>query len=172
MKEYVVVDTNVLLVAEGQSSYSRKCKASCGHTLREIRLHQTVVLDSGWEILTEYRRKLEGIRGQPGLGVEFWKWIVNTRLSHASCETVSITKHAVKGYEEFPDHDGLKEFDWSDRKFVAVAAAHVKKPKIVQAGDSKWWGWKDSLSACGIQLNLPCEAELKAKWKTKTGKHA
>ena len=137
MRDCVVVDTNVLLVAEGQSSYSIQCKASCGNTLREIRLNQTVVLDSGREILTEYRRKLEGIRGQPGLGHEFWKWLINARLSHDSCETVDLTRHAVKGYEEFPDHDGLKEFDPSDRKFVAVAAAHPKKPSIVQAGDSK-----------------------------------
>ena len=172
MKDYVVVDTNVLLVAEGQSSYTLRCKASCGNALQEIRRNQIVVLDSGREILTEYGKKLEGIRGQRGLGHEFWKWLLNTRVSHASCETVNLTLHAVKGYKEFPDHDGLKEFDWSDRKFVAVAAAHLKRPKIVQAGDSKWLDWKDSLSECGIELNLPCEAELKAKWKTKTGKDA
>ncbi len=167
-----MVDTNVLLVAEGQSNYTLRCKASCGNILQEIRRSQIVVLDSGREILTEYGRKLERIKGQPGLGHEFWKWLVNARLSHGNCETVDLTRHDVKGYEEFPDHHGLKEFDPSDRKFVAVAAAHPKKPSIVQAGDHKWWGWKDSLRECGIELNLPCEAELKAKWKAKTGKHA
>lgn len=172
MNNWVVVDTNVLLVAEGLSSYTLKCRASCGNALRDIRLNQIVVLDGGREILTEYRKKLEGKKGQRGLGYEFWKWLVNTRLSHARCETVNLTVHPVRGYEQFPDHHDLTGFDLSDRKFVAVAAAHLKKPKIVQAGDSKWWGWKNSLSECGIQLNLPCEAELKAKWEEKTGMHA
>jgi hypothetical protein len=130
------------------------------------------VLDSGREILTEYGKKLALIKGQKGIGYEFWKWLVNARLSHSSCEVVLLKADNVKGYEQFPDHEGLKEFDASDRKFVAVAAAHRNKPEIVQAGDSKWWGWKHSLSECGIELNLPCEAELKAKWEAKMGRHA
>ena len=52
MNNWVVVDTNVLLVAEGQSNYTLKCKVSCGNVLREIQLHQIVVLDSGREILS------------------------------------------------------------------------------------------------------------------------
>jgi hypothetical protein len=169
---WAVVDTNVLLVAEGESTYSRACRAECGDILREIQSKHVVVLDSGREILSEYTKRFEGRKGQPGLGFEFWKWLLNARLSHQRCDQVKITKHENKGYEEFPDHVDLANFDPSDRKFVAVAAAHGKNPKIVQAGDSKWWGWKAALSDCGIELELPCEAELKAKWKAKSGKHA
>jgi hypothetical protein len=170
--DWVVVDTNVLLIAEGLSIYTLGCKASCGKVLEDIRLTKTVVLDSDREILTEYGKKLSEKKGQLGAGFAFWKWLVNTRLSHDRCEMVRLTKSLEKGYEEFPDHDGLKDFDHDDRKFVAVASKHPKRPNIIQGGDSKWWGWRESLNECGIQLHLPCEAELKAKWETKMTKHA
>src|SRR5580658_9104490 len=88
MSSWVVVDTNVLLVAEGCSTFTARCRASCGNVLEDIRHNQIVVLDSGREILTEYGRMLAEKKGQRGLGYEFWKWLVNTRLSHARCETV------------------------------------------------------------------------------------
>jgi hypothetical protein len=70
-----------------------------------------------------------------------------------------------------PDHLGLKNFDNADGKFVAVAAAPPGKPDIVQAADSKWWGWKTALEESGINLNLPCKDELKAKWEAKFGRN-
>jgi len=167
---WVVVDTNVLLVAEGRSSYTLTCRAACGDVLNDIRMNKIVVLDSGREILREYGNKLAVKKGQPGLGYAFWKWLVNTTLSHDRCETVDLTENLERVYDEFPDHEGLREFDRSDRKFVSVAAAHPSKPYIVQAGDSKWWGWRISLKECGIELQLPCEAELKAKWEEKVGR--
>jgi hypothetical protein len=169
LKERKVVDTNVLLVAEGQSDYSLRCRAACGNILLEIRRSQIVVLDADREILSEYGRKLSAQRAQPGMGYEFWKWLVNTRLSHRHCEFVRLTKHQIRGYQEFPDHHSLLNFDPADRKFVAVASAHSLKPEIVQAGDSKWWGWRVPLAACGIVLNMPCEDELREKWASKIG---
>jgi hypothetical protein len=172
VKKAVVIDTNVLLVAEGLSGFSRPCEARCGKLLLAVRRDQIVVLDKGREILTEYAKKLSERKGQPGIGFAFWKWLINTKTTEARCEIVHLTPHPDRKYEEFPDHAGLKEFDSSDRKFVAVAAAHPHKPEIVQASDSKWWGWRDSLNECGIQLNLPCAAELQAKWEAKIGRHA
>ena len=171
-RKAVVIDTNVLLVAEGLSGFSRPCQAKCGSLLRTVQREQIVVLDTGREIMTEYGKKLADRKGQPGLGYEFWKWLLNTRISHASCETVGLTPHSVRKYKEFPEHAGLTEFDDSDRKFVAVAAAHPRSPEIVQAGDSKWWGWRNPLAECGIHLNMPCAAELQAKWESKIGRHA
>jgi hypothetical protein len=169
--EPVVVDTNVLLVAEGVSSYSARCRANCGKLLEEVKASRTVVLDRDRLILGEYARNLSGIGKQPGLGYEFWKWLLNSKLSHSHCEYVNLTPHDDRGFDEFPDHLALKNFDNADRKFVAVAAAHPGKPEIVQAGDSKWWGWKTALEECGINLNLPCEDELKAKWEAKIGRN-
>jgi hypothetical protein len=166
----IVVDTNVLLVAEGRSVYSRKCAAACADKLKQIQSQHAVVLDRGREILNEYGNKVPHTR-QPGLGYYFWKWLVNTRAGGDHCVWVDLTADAVKGYVEFPDHEGLKHFDVSDRKFVAAAVAHPSRPKIVQAGDSKWWGWRDSLAECGIHLDFPCEVELKKKWDDKFGPH-
>lgn len=171
-RKVVVIDTNVLLVAEGLSDFSRPCEAKCGSLLRTIQRERIIVLDTGREILAEYGKKLKERKGQRGLGYEFWKWLVNTKVSHARCETVDLTPHPDRRYTEFPDHAGLVEFDPSDRKFVAVAAAHPDRPEIVQAGDCKWWGWRHPLSECGILLNLPCEAELHSKWEAKMGRHA
>ena len=168
----MVIDTNVLLVAEGLSRSSRQCEVRCGKLLLAIQRDQIVVLDRGREILSEYTKQLSERKGQRGVGFEFWKWLMNTKVSHARCETVELTFHPDRKYEEFPDHAGLKEFDDSDRKFVAVAAVHPGNPEIIQASDSKWWGWRYSLHECGIQLNLPCEAELQAKWEAKIGRHA
>jgi hypothetical protein len=170
VKKPIVVDTNVLLTADGRSSYSRVCAANCGKKLLLIQAENQVVLDRGREILTEYARKVPHT-GQPGLGYYFWKWLINTKGGDEHCAWVELASNVEKGYDAFPDHEGLKDFDLSDRKFVAASIAHPAKPEIVQAGDSKWWGWKDSLAACGVSVNFPCEAELKQKWEDKIGLH-
>ncbi len=167
MKKHVVIDTNVLLVAEGESDYSWDCRIHCAQLLLEMRQKNRIVLDEGREILTEYGNKLRQKKGQPGMGYQFWKWLVNTGQSYAHCDFVPLTTDPEKGYEQFPDHEGLHEFDRSDRKFVAVAVSHSGKPDIVQAGDSKWWGWQRALNECGVMLFFPCEEELKLKWESK-----
>jgi hypothetical protein len=164
----IVVDTNVLLAADGRSDYSRRCASTCALRLKQIQERHTVVLDRGREILREYGRKIPHTR-QPGMGYYFWKWLINMRAGDAHCAWVDLTVHATRGYVEFPDHEDLQEFDPSDRKFVAAAVAHPARPEIVQAGDSKWWGWKVALEACGIRICFPCEAELHRKWEDKFG---
>jgi len=164
----IVVDTNVLLVADGRSDYSRQCASSCARRLQEIQSRHVVVLDSGREILREYGQKLPRTQ-QPGVGYNFWKWLINTKGGDGHCVWVELSKHATRGYVEFPDHPDLLDFDPSDRKFVAVAAAHPERPEIVQAGDSRWWGWRVALESCGIKVAFPCEAELRRKWEDKFG---
>ena len=63
----------------------------------------------------------------------------------------------------------MSKFDPSDRKFVAVANAHPGKPSILQATDSKWWGWKDALLECGIKVEFLCPAEIANAYKRKFG---
>lgn len=70
-------------------------------------------------------------------------------------------------FVEFPDHEGLKDFDISDRKFVAVANAHESKPPILQATDSKWWGWKAHLAQCGITVQFLCPEEIAETYERK-----
>ncbi len=108
------------------------------------------------------------MRGQPGVGDLFLKWVHDHRWSFPSEDRVAITKDG-DSYKEFPDHPALVEFDRSDRKFVAVANAHPRKPPILEATDSKWWGWKDALEDAGIEVVFLCEDWIEKKYNEKMG---
>jgi len=85
-----------------------------------------------------------------------------------SVERIAITPDG-DSYSEFPDHAGLSSFDISDRKFVAVAKKHPDEPPILQATDSKWWGFKDVLNDVGISVTFLCPEYVKAKYEKKVG---
>lgn len=77
---------------------------------------------------------------------------------------MTITRNG-ESYDEFPDHDDLNDFDNSDRKFIAVANAHPAKPPVLQATDSKWWGWKDALNEVGITVQFLCPDYVASKYQ-------
>ena len=168
MRTPVVVDTNVLLVANGNSSCSKSCALACAKRLISIQESGKVVLDYGHEILSEYAKKQTGL-GQPGIGFLFWKWLLNTRTSANHCHWVTITKLDPMGYAEFPTHEGLRAFDPSDQKFVAVSVVHDARPPILQAADSKWWGWRAALKECGVTVEFLCPKEIAGKFQKKMG---
>ncbi len=170
MRKPVVIDTNVLVVANGGAQHTWACIAACGRRLKGIREDGQGILDYGREILNEYGRN-QSMSGQPGIGFEFWKWLVNTKAGGGHCAWVTITRSAEGGYEEFPVHEGLKTFDPADRKFFAVAQAHGGSPPILQAVDSKWWGWKDLLAECGVEGDFLCADEVRLKFEKKIGGH-
>lgn len=72
-------------------------------------------------------------------------------------------------FVEFPNHPELQKFDRSDRKFVAVSVAHPDQPPILQAADSKWWGWKEALAECGITVIFLCSDGIAEKYAKKMG---
>jgi hypothetical protein len=73
------------------------------------------------------------------------------------------------GFQELPAPTGGTTYDPSDEKFLAVAVAHPDRPPVLQAFDSKWWGWKDSLKTCGVTVHFLCPDEIKAKYEEKMG---
>jgi hypothetical protein len=168
MRKRVVIDTNVLVTAEGGPGASRSCAASCQNKLLEIQAAGSVALDTGWLIIREYEQNLQTSR-QPGVGFRFLQWLLNTRSAKDHCSWITITPQSLRGFEEFPDHPGLKKFDRSDRKFVAVAARHSPKLPIVQATDSKWVGWAAALAECAIEVEFVCKNEIKLKYEQKIG---
>jgi hypothetical protein len=127
-----------------------------------------LVIDDGDEIFDEYRQQLS-MAGQPGVGDKFMKWVHDNRWKSSMVDRVVITKNGTS-YDQFPEHEGLRYFDVSDRKFVAVANAHQNKPPILQATDSKWWGWKDALSEVDIKVNFICPEYVQAKYCEKIDK--
>ena len=168
-----VVDTNVPKVAnlamqpDPNSDVPDECVLACIEAIEHVIKKKGLVIDANDDIFDEYRRQLS-MEGQPGVGDAFMKWVHDHRHSLPDCQRVQITKNG-DSYNEFPVHEDLNDFDNSDRKFVAVSNAHPDKPAIFQAADSKWWGWKDALSQCGITVQFMCEGYIKTKYQEKMG---
>ena len=156
----VIVDTNVVVVANGRSEQaSADCVETCAERLEEImRGEVRLVLDNRWIILREYMRNLQsnGI----DVGDRFLGWILVNRDKR--CDLVSITPVAgsENEFEEFPDDPALNDFDPDNRKFIAVALAHSEKPPILQAVDSQWWDFRDAFRRNGIVVEFICEADI------------
>ena len=163
-----VVDTNVMVWANGRSNNFYKCVLKCIAVLKEIRKRGRVAIDDCNLILDEYRRVLHQ-SGQPGVGDSFFKWLFDNQAVVEICERVTITPNEENPNEiiEFPNHPKLIDFDPSDRKFVAVSAVHPDHPRIHQALDSKWWGYKDTFLECGIVVEFICPDEIQQLYKQK-----
>jgi hypothetical protein len=163
-----IVDTNVPLVANGDSEAGPACVASCTMRLNELMQKGRIVIDGAWRIIREYTHKLSP-SGQPGLGDAFLKWVLTNQANPDRCILVAITPldNDSDDFEEFPESLRAVGFDRSDRKFVAVAVAHGGSPPILQALDSKWWGWRQQLAAEGINVDFLCPKAIAAKYEQK-----
>ena len=88
----VVIDENVLIVAEKQAPDSHTndaCIRSCIQALRDAR-DQLIVLDAQGLIVQKYRRQLKPL--QPSwLGSEFLMWLESNQFRPERCERVTIT---------------------------------------------------------------------------------
>jgi len=168
-----IVDTNVPMTAnlvtkpDPNSDAPDSCINKCIIAINSITQKGGLVLDDNGEIFAEYIANLP-LRGQPGVGYAFARWVHDNQWNAQKVDRVKITKNCAS-YDEFPGHDGLARFDNSDRKFIAVAYAHPEKPPVLQATDSKWWGWKDALNEVGITVHFLCPDYAMAKYAEKMG---
>ena len=157
----VIVDTNVAVVANGQSPQaSSSCIDTCINRLEGIvRGEEKLVLDNGWIILGEYLRNLRST-GEPGAGDSFLRWILMNKDDR--CDLIHITPVAdsENEFEEFPDDPALNDFDPDDRKFIAVAIAHPERPPILQAVDSQWLDFRDVFLQNGVTVEFICEDDI------------
>jgi hypothetical protein len=159
------------MVANRMTRVPPECLERCVRELLEITSSQkSIVLDLEGQILLEYLQNL-AIRGHPGVGDAFAKWVHDNQGNPAHCIKVAITPIPDEpgDFEEFPHVADLADFDRSDRIFVAVARAHEPTPPILQATDSKWWGWAAALSREGVEVIFLCEAEVRATFERKFG---
>ena len=150
-----VIDTNVLLVANGQhEGVSAACVVECVQRLHAMMAHGVVAIDDGFRILDEYRRKTQ-LHPPKGVGDVFLKWLLR-HTGTAQVAQVPLTESAPDCFDEFPDPVLESQFDAPDRKFAAVAHAHPDKPPIWQAADCKWLDWWPALQAQGVQVEFLC----------------
>ncbi|MDT8398178.1 MAG: hypothetical protein RQ899_06155 [Pseudomonadales bacterium] len=156
----VVIDTNVLLVADGQhQDISDECLSACIARLEQVKKSSTIVIDDEYRILGEYQHKLSANKSNSVGGV-FLKWLLQNQTNTAHVAQVTLTETAQGFFDEFPEAELQAEFDPPDRKFPAVANAHLSKPPILQATDSKWLNWWSSLADSGIRVEFLCPADI------------
>ncbi len=133
---------------------------SCVRRLQEIKATGKIVLDDGYRILLEYRDNLRS-DGQPGEGDAFLKWVLTNQANPQRCEQVHINPtEDGNNFAEFPDDPGLRDFDRSDRKFVAAARAHPDYPPILNAVDTDWWLFLEALARNGVRTEFLCPRDI------------
>jgi hypothetical protein len=160
----VIVDTNVIVIANDTDDDRKDCRDRCQDRIQQIRYSQEkVVIDNDWRILGEYRRNTKP-NTRKGIGDLFVKWLLQNRTNPNICAMVQITSLAGNGTEfaEFPnDDEALKDFHKNDRKFIAVALAYQKESgqtaTILLAIDRGWTNFITSLAIHGVSVDIICE---------------
>jgi hypothetical protein len=158
MAEAVVIDTNVLIVANERADQAGPdCVINCINALKKARERQITVIDSEERIFEEYFRHMSR-SGEPGLGDKYAKGLFDHQFDETHGERVTINeKHGDQdNFEEFPEDPRLLRFDRSDRKFVAVARASENRPIILNATDSDWWIFRSLLGEYGVEIDFLC----------------
>ena len=167
--EAVIIDTNVLVVANGRSAApqaTQECVIRCQARLAEIlRGSEKVLLDDKKRMIQEYKSNLNE-KGR-GFGDRFWQELVRRMWREGAQEKVirvRITPLEGNGtdFEEFPnDDEALKDFHKKDRKFVAVALVYQRdiehEAPILKAEDRGWEEFKTALAAHGVRIESICD---------------
>lgn len=165
-----VIDTNVVATAEGGNPEAgAPCRRASAEALQTVMRQGHLFLDHAGLILAEYLGAVGA--GQPEAGGAFVRWVLQNQWVAARVSHVAVTPQtdAPTGFVELPPPHAGTSYDPSDEKFLAVAAAHPERPPVLQAFDSKWWGWQDSLRACGVTVHFLCPEEIAAKYQEKMG---
>lgn len=166
-----VVDTNVATTANGANAGApASCVVASARALQAVMASGHVFLDDGGRIVAEYRANLRA-GGQPGPGDAFFKWLLTHEWGGEKVTRVAITQAEAddQDFIELPKPATGAGYDRSDRKFLAVAAAHTEHPPVLQAFDSKWWGWTVELSKHNVRIHFLCEHDIAKKHAEKMG---
>ena len=163
----VIVDTNVIVIANDTDDERKDCRDRCQDRLQQIRdQRETVILDDGWRIFEEYERYVKPNTRKRD-GDLFVKRLLQNLGNPDICKMVHITPLAGNGtdFAEFPNEDeALKNFHKKDRKFIAVALAHQpdvgETPTILLAIDRGWLPFTAALATHGVNVNFICEEDI------------
>ena len=163
----VIVDTNVIVIANDTDDKRADCRDRCQDRLEQILSRpEKVVVDDDWRIFGEYERYVDP-NSRKGIGDVFVKTLLQNQGNPNICKIVYIMPLAGNGtdFEEFPnDDDALTGFPKTDRKFIAVALAHQRDageiPTILLAIDRGWLEFMNALVSHGINVDLICEEDI------------
>ncbi|MDE0484257.1 MAG: PIN domain-containing protein [Candidatus Poribacteria bacterium] len=161
----VIVDTNVIVIANDTDDKRADCRDLCQDRLHQIiSRREKVVIDNNWRILKEYERNTKP-NTRKGIGDVFVKTLLRNQKNANFCAMVHITPLAGNGteFKEFPTDNALRGFDPDDRKFIAVAIAHQAQfgqtATILLAIDSGWTNYITALAAHSVDIHSICEED-------------
>ena len=91
--------------------------------------------------------------------------VANGAASHAGPDCEDACLNAL----EFPEDSDLADFDWNDRKFVAVACAAGTSPPILNASDTDWLRHHEALGRHGVRVNFLCPELMRRNGRRAAG---
>lgn len=157
MNDKVIMDTNVPAKAAALPQECRDeeldMQKACMEYVREFTKNpeSKLVLDFDYEILKEYQ---DNIPSDTEMGRIFFKWLYNYLGSMDFEDWVKLEKDENGNYMMFPLETRTKDFDLSDRKFVALSRAHMEHPPIIEAADGKWLGFREVFEQYGVHIEF------------------
>lgn len=152
-----IIDTNIIVSANKKAIHlSENQNLKSSSFLQDIYQNESdcISVDSFGLIFKEYFR-YSNRSGQPGIGDAFAKWLWLNQYNNLFCEQVCITPldNYHMDFLEFPHVDSLKNFDKSDKKFVAVAISSHNSPEICNSCDSDWKKYELELKKYNIKIH-------------------
>lgn len=156
----LVIDTNVLIVANGESEQADEaCELEAARTLAKAMRDHIVLIDTGTLATKEYdtycRRS-----GQPGVGDLFFKSLLDNIANERRVLRIDIGSTPEEVDSAIPA--ALADFDPSDRKWIALHLVG-SADSIINAVDSDWAQRKTDLEAAGVQVVELCPQCLSAR---------
>ncbi len=160
----VVVDTNVIVIANDTDDERADCRDRCQDRIQQILSGpEKVVIDDDWRILNEYKRNTKP-NTRKGIGDLFVKTLLQNQTNPNFCKVVNVTSLTGNGtdFEEYPnDDEALKDFHKKDRKFIAVSLAYKKESgqtaTILLAIDRGWKDYLTTFAEHGVPVDILCD---------------
>ena len=154
MDTKVILDTNVPVKAatapnmcpSDELSVQRKCMEYVNSLITGT---TKLVLDVDYEIIREYRNNIDK---SSNMGILFLKWLDQYLGKIDMDDLLKLKKDKSGEYESYPLDEETKDFDSSDKKFIALANLHPEKPPIIEGTDGKWWGYIAAFKKYGIRV--------------------
>jgi len=147
-----VIDTNVLIVANGNSGHaSIDCELACIDLLEKTTA-LAIVIDENTLIMSEYQKHCSH-KGAPGVGDMFFKYLHDNQHDPSSSilqVKINPIPDVKRSFSELPEN----EFDLSDRKFLATAVA--ANAEVINSTDSDWEEQSGLMQQLDVTISQLC----------------
>ncbi|MCV7073298.1 hypothetical protein MJO55_17210 [Mycolicibacterium rufum] len=149
----LVIDTNVLKVANGKSEQADPaCEEAAGNALQDALRQGVVVLDTEQLAIDEYRKHCSWA-GQPGAGDFFFKALTDNIANPSRVHLVDIG--AAEDEIDLFVPEALRDFDSDDKKWIALFL-EGSADAILNATDSDWAARKADLDSEKVTVRELC----------------